>query len=304
MSKYNPLEQYRAPLNFELAGKSFHLVMDDGSELSLLFLDGENLQWAEKGKAFVWDTYSCLKADDTTYFIYVAPAVHEGRIRYSLILDLLQNLVTEVKFLKETMPEDPRLMKVIPLFGAIKLPGRELPEKRHFFTDRMAGRRITWHYNPGFAIQHIYYRPTLYRLPAFDLEAAKKDYEECSDPDEKERLLDKVVRLTRGIKDYPFAEEPCFHITVNDHLNLFCFCEENEYLYDPERAMGGGGLLLLQDIDRLIDVGLGYGCTDFFLLSAYGVEGFEPDPVESREAPYDESVLRTIPCIYDINFEK
>ena len=56
MGKVNPkyigLSQYKAAFCHELGGKHFHLVLDDGDELSLNFLDGENLQWTEnKGEA-------------------------------------------------------------------------------------------------------------------------------------------------------------------------------------------------------------------------------------------------------------
>ena len=303
MPKYKPLEQFRAPYNFELAGKSFHLVMDDGSELSLVFLDGENLQWAERGKPYVWDTYECLKADDTTYFVHTMPAKDGGKINYCLILDLGQNLVTQVKTIENDIPESPRLIRVLTLFGAIKLPGRPLPEKRHFFTDAMAGRRITWHYNPGFAIQHIYYSPTFYRLPRYDLEGAKRQYAVETDPEEKTRLKAYVDRFERCQKAYPFGEEPCFHITINDHLNLFAFCEENELIYDPLHQVGGGGLILLQDIDRLTDVGLGYSLNEYYMVSAYGVEGFVPDEVESVKNPYDNTNLQSLPDIYKIHFD-
>lgn len=303
MPKYKPLEQFRAPYNYELAGKNFHLVMDDGSELSLIFMDGENFQWAEKGKPYVWDTYECLKADDTTYFVHTAPAMYGGKIHYCLIIDLLQGLVTQVKTLENQIPEYPKLMRAIPLFGAIKYPGRPLPEKRHFFNNTMAGRRITWHYNPGFAIQHIYYQPTFYRLPKYDVASTNKHYAEATDPAEKARLKVYVDRFERCAKTYPFCEEPCFHITINDHLNLFVFCEENENVYDPLHIVGGGGLILLQDIDRLTDVGLSYTVDDYYMVTAYGVEGFVPDEVESLEAPYDNTNLQTIPCIYDIHFD-
>ena len=302
MPKYKPLEQYRAPCSYELSGKHFHLVMDDGTELSLVFLDGENLQWAEKGKPYVWESYECLKADDNTYFVHTAPAKDGGKVNYCLILDLLQGLVTQVKTVQDDIPEYPRLIRVIPLFGAIKQPGRPLPEKRHFFNNTMVGRRITWHYNPGFAIQHIYYRPTFYRLPQYDLEGSRKAYETTTDPEEKARLKAYVERFDRCMKTYPFCEEPCFHITINDHLNLFAFCEENENVYDPLHLVGGGGLILLQDLDRLTDVGLGYSLNEYYMVTAYGVEGFEPDEVESFEAPYDQEHLQTMPCIYDIHF--
>jgi len=193
---------------------------------------------------------------------------------------------------------------VIPTFGAIKVPGQPLPEKRHFFNNTMAGRRITWHYNPGFAIQHIYYKPTFYRLPKHNVAAINRKYAEATDPEEIKRLKVYVDRFERCKDTYPFCEEPCFHVTINDHLNLFCFCEENENEYDPLKLVGGGGIILLQDIERLTDVGLSYNVDEYYMLTAYGVEGFEPDPVESLEAPYDNTKLRTIPCIYDIKFEE
>lgn len=304
MPKYRPLEQYRAPMNFELAGKSFHLVMDDGAELSLVFLDGENFQWAEKGKPYVWETYECLKADDNTYFVHTAPAAFNGTIHYCLVLDLAQGLVTQLKTMEKSVPDYPKLMRLEPLFGAIKRPGYPLPEKRHFFTDTMAGRQITWHYNPGFSMKHIYFQPTFYRLPQYDVDSINRHYEEETDPKEKERLKVYVDRFARCMKTYPFCEEPCFHITINDHLNLFAFCEENENIYDPLHIVGGGGLILLQDIDRLTDVGLSYNTDEYYVLTAYGVECFEPDEVESLEAPYDESNIKTIPCVNEIHFDK
>lgn len=303
MPKYKPLEQYRAPFNYELAGKNFHLVMDDGSELSLIFMDGENLQWAEKGKPYVWESYECLKADDTTYFVHVSPAKDAGKVQYCLIIDLLQDLVTQVKTIEHDIPEYPRLMRVLTLFGAIKVPGHPLPEKRHFFNNTMAGRRITWHYNPGFSMQHIYFKPTFYRLPQYNVEGINRAYEMTTDPEEKARRKVYVDRFERCMKTYPFCEEPCFHITINDHLNLFAFCEENENVYDPLHLVGGGGIILLQDIDRLTDVGLSYTAGEYYMITAYGVESFVPDEVESLEAPYDNTKLQTMPDIYKIRFD-
>ena len=91
MGKVNPafigLSQYKAPFCRDLAGKHFHLVMDDGSELSLNFLDGENVQIAEKGGPYIWETYECMKGDETTYLVHVQPAAGNGLINKSWILD-------------------------------------------------------------------------------------------------------------------------------------------------------------------------------------------------------------------------
>ena len=303
LPKHDPLLQFRAPYNCELAGKDLHVIMDDGNEYSIRFLDGENLQWAEKDGPYVWRRYECLKADADLYFAHIIVSAEKGKeVHYSLIVDLAQDLVTLVITEEGKLEEAERLVKVTPLFGAIARPGRPLPEKRHFFTDRMAGRRISWQYSSHFYKTHIYFTPTLYRLPFVDTESFRRRYEAEEDPAEKERLKALVDRFDRTKDTYPFAEEPCFHITINDRFNLFCFCEENETLADPLKAIGGGGLILLQDLERLVQNGLGYAYGSYTMCTAYGREEFEPDEVESLDVPYDETKLKSIPCIYDIHF--
>ena len=303
LPKFDPLLQFRSPYNFELSGRDYHLVMDDGNEYSVRFLDGENLQWSENKGPYEWRRYECLKADADLYFVHIIVSTEAGKeVHHSLILDLAQDLVTLVITEEGLLAEADRLVRVTPVFGAIKYPGKPLTEKRHFFTDRMVGRRIFWQYSSGFGKLHIYFKPTLYRLPFVDTESFRRRYEAEKDPAEKERLKGFVDRFDRTKDTYPFCEEPCFHITINDHFNLFCFCEENETLADPEKAIGGGGIILLQDLDRLIQNGLGYSLGSYNMTTAYGREVFVPDEVESLDVPYDETKLKTIPCIYDIKF--
>ena len=301
LPKFDPLLQFRAPYNYELAGKNYHIVMDDGNDYSVCFLDGENLQWSENGGEYIHRRYECLKADANLYFVHIIVSAETGKeVHHSMILDLAQDLVTLVITEEGLLEEADRLVRVTPVFGAIKMPGKELPKIRHHFTDRMVGRRIFWQYSSGFGKLHIYYKPTLYRLPVVDSDSFRRRYAAETDPAEKARLKGFVDRFDRTEAVYPFAEEPCFHITINDHFNLFCFCEENETLMDPEKAIGGGGIILLQDLDRLVQNGLGYALGSYNMTTAYGREVFEPDEVESRQAPYDETKLKTIPCIYDI----
>ncbi|MBO4834976.1 MAG: MoaF N-terminal domain-containing protein [Lachnospiraceae bacterium] len=303
LAKFDPLLQFRAPYNYELAGRNYHIVLDDGNEVFVNFLDGENLQWTEKKGEASWKRYECLKGETDLYFVHITMDDEKGKeVHNSLILDLAQDLVTIVKTEEGKLEEAERLVKVTPVFGAIQYPGKALPEKRHAFTDRMAGRRIIWQYSSGFNKMHIYYTPTLYRLPKVDSDSFRRRYEAEEDPAEKARLKALVDRFDRTEETYPFAEEPCFHITINDHFNLFCFCEENETLADPLKAIGGGGIILLQDLDRLIQNGLGYAYGSYTMCTAYGKECFEPDEVESLDVPYDETKLKTIPCIYDIHF--
>lgn len=301
-AKFDPLLQFRAPLNYELGGKDFHIFLDNGTEISARFIDGENLQWAENCGPYLWEKYSCLKADDNTYFVLFSPAASEGQLNYCLIIDLLQDLVTLVILEGNQFEVSDRLIKVTPVFGAIKRQGLPLPTARHYFTDRMAGRRIVWQYSSGFNKMHIYYKPTLYRLPKVDTESFRRRYLAETDPEEKARLKGLVDRFDRTDPVYPFAEEPCFHITINEHMNLFCFVEENETLCDPLKAVGGGGIVLLQDLDRLVQNGVGFSKEGCNFCTAYGREVFEPDEVEALDVPYDETKLVTIPCIYDIKF--
>ncbi|MCQ2512251.1 MAG: MoaF N-terminal domain-containing protein [Lachnospiraceae bacterium] len=303
LPKFDPLLQFRAPYNYELAGKNFNIIMDDGNEFFICFIDGENLQWAENGGDFVWRKYECLKGEANLYFVHIIVSTEKGKeVHYSLVLDVAQDLVTLVITEEGLIEPFERLIKVTPVFGAIKYPGKALTEKRHCFTDRMTGRRIEWHYSSNFFKMHIYYKPTLYRLPKVDVGSFERRYAAEEDPAEKERLKGWVDRFNTELPLYPFGEEPCFHITINDHFNLFCFCEENETRLYPDHSIAGGGLILLQDLDRLVQNGLGYGLGSYDLTTAYGVERFEPDEVESLDSPYDNTNLETIPCIYDIKY--
>ena len=303
LPKFDPLLQFRGPNNYELAGKNLHIIMDDGNEFYVSFLDGENLLWSENKGAPVLRPYEAIKGETDLYIAHVTVSEEEGKqVHHGIVFDLAQDLITLVVMEEGLLEEADRLIRVTPSFGAIKYPGKPLPEKRHCFTDRMTGRRISWHYSSGFYKTHIYYKPTLYRLPFVDHDSFRRRMEAETDPDEKARLKEFVDRFARTKAAYPFAEEPCFHVTINDHFNLFCFVEENETLADPLKAVGGGGLLLLQDLDRLIQNGLGFGLGSYMMCSAYGVEVFEPDEVESLDVPFDETNLKTIPCIYDIRF--
>ena len=75
MLKDNPrgnygLDQFRPPLCFELTGKQFVFVMDDGVDYILRILDENNLEWNLEGKEPKREDYECLKADDTTYLLF------------------------------------------------------------------------------------------------------------------------------------------------------------------------------------------------------------------------------------------
>ena len=302
--KFIGLSQYRAPLCHELTGKHFHIVMDEGKEYSLYFLDGENVQIAEKGQSYIWESYEALKADDTTYFVHIMPTAGKGLINHTWVLDTAQRLVTFVLMEEGFDPEYPILIRVTPFFGAIKVPGHELPSIRHHLSRRMVGRHIFWHYNPGFAIQHIYHDAITCRAStgrADSREAMRgrlKDMLSSDDPAVRAEGEAALRRYSEREKFYPFYEEECFHIWIKDSLNLFCFVEENMTRRAPNHDYGGGGILLLQNIERVVDYGLSFSAGEYYLCTAYGDENEEGDPLDTVESPYDWSKFHAMPSIY------
>ena len=308
MGKINPkfhgLSQFQAPLNFELAGKHFHFVMDDGREYSFNFLDGEVVQWAGKGEPYIWDTYECLKADETTFFVHIQPNSNRS-VRYAWIIDTAQRLVTEV-FIEEDTDPIAGVMKVTPFFGAIKVPGRELPEARHHFSSRMVGKHIFWHYNPAFSLQHIYHSETSIRADSGVDKNGNRiiprtlydDELHSPDPEIRKYAEERVKAYEERETYYPFYEEPCFHIWINDHLNLLGFAEEIMIRRDPEHTHGGGGIILLQDIERVVDFGLCFSRQDYCMATAYGEENEDFDPLDTEPTPYDWTEVTAFPSIH------
>jgi hypothetical protein len=303
--KFVGLSQYKVAYNHELAGRHFHLVMDSGEDISLYFMDGENVQIAERGQPYVFETYNCLKGDDTTYLVHVQPAAGKGLINKGFILDTAQNLVTIVILEEAFDPEYPRLIRVTPSFGAIKAPGRELPAIRHHLSKRMVGRHIVWHYNDGMDLQHIYYAPTVMRAgpaPGLTQETMlEKRFGEdlrSDDPERRARGEEGVRIFEERNKWYPFFEEECFHIWISDRLNLFCFVEENMTRRSPDHGSGGGGILLLQDIERCVDVGISFSAGEYYMCTAFGEEDEIENPLDTAESPFDYSDHECLPSVH------
>lgn len=301
-SKFIGLSQYKAAFNYELSGKNFHFVMDCGREYSLNFLDGENIQIAEKGEPYKWESYECMKGDPTTFLVHIMPTAGKGLINWTFVIDTLQALVTLVIMEEGYDPEYPRLIRVTPYFGAVKRPGCELPAIRHHLTNRMVGKHIFWHYRPGFAIQHLYVKENMIRAnygPKGDDEQYARLENEAKDPDPEVAANAAAIlkRLRSRQVFYPYYEEPSFHIWINETLNLMCFVEENMNRLDPERKQGGGGILLLQDIERVTDVGVCFSAGEYYMCSAFGEECEEDDPMLRRESVYDWSKFDAMPSI-------
>lgn len=305
--KFPGLSQYRGPLCYELAGKTFRLVMDSGKVYSLRFLDEKSLQWSEEAGPARVDAYRCLKGDDTTYLVNTRLPEDNGRFAYNWVLDTAQRLVTldimEWGYEKEL----DHLVRNTPYFGAIDRPGLPLPEIRHHLSTRMVGGHIFWHYNPGHVLQHIYHSPRAIRASTGDgltpVETQRNRMKyllESPDPKDREEAERSIEAFRQRETYYPLFEEPCFHVWIKDNLNLFCFVEEIMCRRSPNHDQGGGGLLLLQDIERLLEVGVSFSVHDCNMVSAYGDSNENSDPFDTLPTPYAEDWknLTSMPSIY------
>lgn len=305
--KFPGLSQYKAPFCYELAGKSFRLVMDDGRAFALRFLDEKRLEWAEDEHPLRVDEYQCLKGDDTTYLVNIRLPEDEGKFAYNWVLDTEQRLVT-LDIMEWYYEKDlDHLIRNTPSFGAIDVPGLPLPAIRHHLSTRMAGKHIFWHYNPGHVLQHIYHSPRAIRASTGDgltpLETQRNRMKyllESPNPEDRAEAEKSIEAFRQRETYYPLFEEPCFHVWIKENLNLFCFVEEIMCRRSPNHDQGGGGLLLLQDIERLLEVGVSFSANGSNMVSAYGDSNENGDPFDTLPTPYAEEWknLTSMPSIY------
>ena len=305
--KFPGLSQYKAPFCYELAGKSFRLVMDGGRVFALRFLDEKRLEWAEDDRPLRVDEYQCLKGDDTTYLVNIRLPEDEGKFAYNWVLDTEQRLVT-LDIMEWYYEKDlDHLIRNTPSFGAIDVPGFPLPAIRHHLSTRMAGKHIFWHYNPGHVLQHIYHSPRAIRASTGDgltpLETQRNRMKyllESPNPEDRAEAEKSIEAFRQRETYYPLFEEPCFHVWIKENLNLFCFVEEIMCRRSPNHDQGGGGLLLLQDIERLLEVGVSFSANGSNMVSAYGDSNENDDPFDTLPTPYAEEWknLTSMPSIY------
>ena len=305
--KFPGLSQFKIPFCYELAGKRFRLVMDNGNVFALSFLDEKSLQWSENDKPPRTDDYHCMKGDDTTYLVNVLLPEDQGRLAYNWILDTEQRLVTMDIMERHYEPGLDRLVRNTPYFGAMEVPGLPLPEIRHHLSTRMVGGHIFWHYNPGHVLQHIYHSPHAIRastgdgLTPVETQRIRMKYLlESPNPEDRAEAERSIEEYRQREAYYPIFEEPCFHVWIKENLNLFCFVEEIMCRRSPNHDQGGGGILLLQDMERLLEVGICFNFQENYMVSAYGDSNENGDPFDTLPTPYEEEwkILTSVPSIH------
>ncbi|MBQ6550151.1 MAG: NAD(P)H-binding protein [Lachnospiraceae bacterium] len=263
--EFEGLSMYRAPSVLELSGKSYYLIMDDGTEGSLIFNSGEIVTWIPIGGTARADRYDCLKVDEDTYLVNLEVADAKPRTGVSLVLDLEQRLVTAVIAHSGTSRRFPSLVTNEIVFGAIKMDGRPLPKKRHGFTSDLVGSRIKWRYNSvPMAVTHVYFDANYIRVPL------------PPKTDQSDRA--------KAMRENPY-DERCYYIKIKKNIYLISFLESNM----TYRGRTGNNMLVLMDISRLHDVGRsfglgGTGLPENYMFSAIGswVDAEEEDFRESK----------------------
>ena len=269
---YEGMSQYRPPLCFELVGKDLTLVMDDGYDYQLKFLDREKLLYGKIGEEADTYKYDCLKADDDTYFVNLSMTGDAIKSANTFILDMEQSLVTW-EFIK--MGHNPRLPKQPSTeitFGAIKKEDGTIPTIRHGYTTDMIGKAICWRYGT-MSVVHVYSSERYYRL--------------TTTPEEMERRIKanpEAAAMIRARNTTRIYEEPSDYIKIKDGIYVFSM---TECMANRQRGQGNN-LFFLMNLNRMYDVGRSFGYNgegnpENYTYGAYG-EYYDASDLLARES--------------------
>ena len=248
--KPNPFEGlsvYRPPLVFELTGRQFKLVFDDGYDRVLVFKDRKTLSFGKEGEEKEY-SYDCLKVADRCYFVNFEDRSLIPRIGYTLVLDLVQDLVTMARASIYWHPTIPKMPSINFVFGGIEREDGTVPSVRHGYTADLAGKSIDWNYG-SFNIAHVYATERYYRV-AFTPRALARI------------IRNNPARFERSEERPPERREPMG--VYEDYGNVIKI-RENIYLVGLLETMlarrngHGNSLLVLMNLEEMHDVGRSFG---------------------------------------------
>jgi hypothetical protein len=273
--KYEGLSIFRPPLCYELTGKTFELVMDDGYDKKLEFVDDETLVFGGSSEEKRY-RYDCLKMDDQCYFVnFEERPFRNPRLGITLILDLRESLVTAAYATLGKDPKFPKMPAAEIVFGAIVRADGTIPAKRHSFTAEMAGTSIDWNYG-SFNIAHVYWSERYYRV-AFT-------------PRALERIRKNNPQMMAGGGDQKKYEAPkeayedyMDTVKIRDGLYAVSLLETNLC----RRNGHGNSLFFLMNLKEMHDVGRSFGTNgdgedENYTFGAFGAWF---DAKEVREMP-------------------
>ena len=266
--KQYSINQFTQPSCYELAGRKFHFIMDDGYDYELEIADKETCSWNKVGETPKKEEYGCLKGDDTTYVLRYEVKDANPRVGHTYVIDLEQSLVTMLTCKMGVNPKHPYLVYSHYDFGAIQVEGEELPFKRHGFTSDLIGTTAEWHWRSNMFTQHSYYCTDFYRIKLPDAGEANK-------------------ALASTVRNTPSSDEPAVYIKIKEKMYIFTLTEANSERIDGDEGRHrSNNMLFLQNYDRMYHVGRTFGTSLIdgkftptnILFGAFG------NPVELDEA--------------------
>ena len=235
------ITQYRPPLCYELAGKSFTFLMDDGFDYGLTVLDETTLEWTWKDETAQKAEYLCVKADETTYLLSYELQGREKRENHTFVIDLENWLVTRIQSVVGENPRYPYVIRPKYEFGMIEREG--VPYSvypRHGFTSDMVGNVVQWNYG-AMETCHIYYCTDFYRIT-------------YPPENESTRILNEAVNAL------PSSDEPVAYIKIKEGVYLLSLTESNsEKLLGDRMPFRSNTMCMIQNYKRIYQVGRTFG---------------------------------------------
>ena len=238
------LSVFRPPLVYELSGRKFTLVFDDGYDRNLVFKDRKTLSFGTAGEEKVY-AYECLKAADRCYFVNFEDPALRPRLGITLVLDLEQDLVTMALARLYTNPKIPGIPSDEYVFGAILREDGTVPTVRHGYTEELRGISISWNYG-NFDIAHVYASEHYYRV-SFSARGLARAYR--GRPELRRGMGDRTPSPQDIYEDYLTP------IKIRDRIYLVGLLETVK-----ARKQGhGNSILVLMNLDEMHDVGRSFG---------------------------------------------
>jgi len=273
------IRQYCPPKCFELAGKTFIIVIDTAENTGdylLNFIDETQVEWSYAGGPVKTETYECLKSDDWTYLVTYNISEKEPKENHTWVIDREQGLATFLRCAMGENPYWPLLVESHFGFGFIKVEGEEHTDiRRHGFTADVAGTCVRWTYGHNLSTIHVYHDPYWYRIgyPKNKVDSAE--------------IPDATKRIRELMKSMPSNDEPAQYIKIKEGMYLVSVTEQNlEKLLGAKFGFRSDTLCFLDNWKHLYSVGRAFGTITiededkplFMMIGKYG----SPEEVEDR----------------------
>lgn len=276
--------QYVPPACYELEGKKFELLMDDGYDIVLNFIDKETIEWNYVNKEPSTpqvDKYNCLKGDDLIYFVTwnLAGCEFAKRQNFTFVIDLEQHLVTHCIASVGRNPRWPYLVDTDFVFGCIAQEGVEYKiYPRHGYTDDMVGNIVKWQYSPDMATVHAYYSARWYRITY------------PRDANAGEGGAAATDNFNDIVSALPSSDDPADYIRIKEGIYLVSATEHGmEKILGAKAMFRSDNLLFLDNYHHVYDIGRGFGTmtapdgTDSDILVMIGAYGKIQDPKDYED---------------------